>query len=30
MDSDKDKKPCWYNDGKWHDADNNAVDKPWY
>jgi hypothetical protein len=23
-------KPCWYNNGKWHDADNKPVEKPWY
>lgn len=23
-------KPCWYNDGEWHDADNKPVKKPWY
>jgi hypothetical protein len=30
MDSPSGSKPCWYNNGKWHDADNNPVEKPWY
>jgi len=24
---DTDTKPCWYNNGVWHDADNKPVEK---
>lgn len=30
MDKDEKATPCWYTNGKWHDADGNAVKKPWY
>jgi hypothetical protein len=30
MEDDKKGTPCWYNNGTWHDANGDAVKKPWY